>query len=222
MSSHHVVRDNQEFALIIADGEACSLKLLQELLDWSPLVVVLDEAFYRVHELGIKINVWLGDFDSLENLEEIAKPQMPVEIVHTPDQDKTDFEKGIEYCINRGFQDIRVVWATGKRMDHTFANVTNLVKYQNQVHLVLMDDYSLIFPLPYEFEKWYPAGKAISLVPVSEAHGIKSEGLLYPLNNESLHLGERIGTSNETVKDGPVKISYSSGHLLLMECWDLS
>ena len=51
MSSHHIVRDDQEPALIIANGEACSMNLLHQLLEWSPLVVVLDSAIDRVIEL---------------------------------------------------------------------------------------------------------------------------------------------------------------------------
>ena len=64
MSSHHIVRDDQEPALIIANGAACSEELLGQLLEWSPLVIVLDSAIERVIKLGIKIDVLLGDFDS--------------------------------------------------------------------------------------------------------------------------------------------------------------
>ena len=63
MSSHHIVRDDQEPALIIANGAACSDEILGQLLEWSPLVVVLDSAMERVVNLGIKVDVLLGDFD---------------------------------------------------------------------------------------------------------------------------------------------------------------
>ena len=63
MSSHHIVRDDQEPALIIANGAACSEELIGQLLEWSPLVIVLDSAIKRVLELGIKVDVLLGDFD---------------------------------------------------------------------------------------------------------------------------------------------------------------
>ena len=51
MSSHHIVRDDQEPALIIANGEACSMELLNQLLEWNPLVIVLDSAITRVLDL---------------------------------------------------------------------------------------------------------------------------------------------------------------------------
>lgn len=66
MSSHHIIRDKQEPALIIANGEECSMDLLEQLLEWSPTVVVLDDAIERVISLGIKVDVWLGDFDHSE------------------------------------------------------------------------------------------------------------------------------------------------------------
>ena len=59
MSSHHIVRDTQEPALIIANGEACSRELLDQLLEWNPVVMVLDGALPRVLELGIKIDIVL-------------------------------------------------------------------------------------------------------------------------------------------------------------------
>ena len=50
MSSHHIVRDDQEPALIIANGASCSDELMGQLLEWSPLVIVLDSAIERVLE----------------------------------------------------------------------------------------------------------------------------------------------------------------------------
>ena len=64
MSSHHIVRDDQEPALIIANGAACQPEFLGQLLEWSPLVVVLDAAMERVMELDIKVDVLLGDVDA--------------------------------------------------------------------------------------------------------------------------------------------------------------
>ncbi len=92
MSSHHIIRDGQEPALIIANGESCSQNLLDQLLEWSPVVMVLDGAIDRVIPLGIKIDMLVGDFDRDSNPEKILEFQHQVEIIHTPDQDKTDLE----------------------------------------------------------------------------------------------------------------------------------
>lgn len=225
MSSHHIVRDEQEPALLIANGESCSEELLGQLLEWSPVVVVLDRAIWRVLDLGIKVDVLLGDFDvrsdgSELDLDLIRQKQYPLDVVHTPDQDKTDLEKGIEYLINRGHSAVNIVWATGRRADHALTNMTNIVRYKDQIKVVMLDDYSRIFPLVGTYEKWYEAGTPLSLVPVGTVDGIVTDGLKYNLHNESLTLGYRSGNSNEAAQDGFVKVSARSGDLLIMECWD--
>ncbi len=222
MSSHHVVRDQQEPALIIANGEACSTELLGELLEWSPYVVVLDGAIHRVLELNIKVDVLLGDFDRNEiPLEMIREQQDSIEIVFTPDQEKTDLEKAIDFLIEKGHRAVNIIWATGRRADHTLGNITSIVRYQNKITITMLDDYSVIYQLPQNFQKWYPKGTPISLIPVGTVNGIVTENLLYNLDNETLTIGYRIGTSNEAAEEGIVKITHADGGLLLMECKDL-
>ncbi|WP_348825313.1 thiamine diphosphokinase [Flavobacterium aestuarii] len=220
MSSHHIVRDDQEPALIIANGAACNPELLGQLLEWSPLVIVLDSAMERVLELGIKVDVLLGDFDRGFDPEIYKTTQYPIEIVHTPDQEKTDLEKAFDYLIARQIPAVNVVWATGKRADHTITNLTNIVRYRNLIKIVILDDHSKIFLLPDKFEKWYTAGTPISLIPIGVVNGISSVNLVYPLKNDTLTIGYRTGSSNSVAQDGLVTISHTNGDLLLMECMD--
>ena len=220
MSSHHIVRDDQEPALIIANGESCSSELLGQLLEWSPIVVVLDSAITRVIELGIKVDVLLGDFDRNFNAEKYKDSQYPIEIVHTPNQNKTDLEKAFDYLIERKIPAVNVVWATGRRADHTITNVTNIIRYKKELKIVILDDYSKVFQLPKKFQKWYPAKTILSLIPIGSVDGISSENLEYPLENDTLTIGYRTGSSNSVLNDGIVTITHSDGDLLLMECHD--
>jgi thiamine pyrophosphokinase len=220
MSSHHIVRDDQEPALIIANGASCSEELMGQLLEWSPLVIVLDSAIERALELGIKVDVLLGDFDRGFNPEYYLEKQYPLEIVYAPNQDKTDLEKAFDYLVEKGHKAVNVIWATGKRADHTITNITSIVKYRNQLKIVLFDDHSKIFLLPNKYEKWYTKNTPISLIPIGEVSGIHSANLFYPLENHSLTIGYKTGSSNHVSEDGIVSISHEKGDLLLMECWD--
>ena len=220
MSSHHIVRDDQEPALIIANGAACSTELMGQLLEWSPLVVVLDSAIERVLPLNIKVDVLLGDFDRDFDAHAYKEYQYPIEIIHTPDQEKTDLEKAFIYLIERGIPAVNVIWATGKRADHTLNNLTTIIRYREKLKIVLLDDHSKIFLLPNHFQKWYTANTPISLVPIGNVSGITTENLYYPLKNETLTIGHRNGTSNHVSQDGLVTITHNSGHLLMMECFD--
>lgn len=220
MSSHHIVRDDQEPALIIANGAACSAELLGQLLEWSPLVIVLDSAIERVFTLGIKVDVLIGDFDRGFDPEYYKQKQYPLEIEYRPDQNKTDLEKAFDYLIEKGHRGANVIWATGRRADHTLTNITNIVAYRDKLKIVILDDHSKIYLLPKKFEKWYTAHTPISLIPIGEVKGISTVNLHYPLKNESLTLGYRTGSSNHVIEDGIVQITHSQGDLLLMECRD--
>ena len=220
MSSHHIVRDDQEPALIIANGAACSMELLGQLLEWSPIVVVLDNAIDRVLQLDIKIDVLLGDFDDNFNPEIYKEKQFPLEIVHTPNQDKTDLEKAFDYLIEKEHKAVNVVWATGKRADHTITNITNIVSYRDKLKIVILDDHSKVFLLSNKFQKWYTKNTIISLIPIGKVSGITTQNLFYPLHNEQLTMGYRTGSSNHVSEDGIVTIEHSEGDLLLMECFD--
>ena len=220
MSSHHIVRDDQEPALIIANGEVCSSELLGQLLEWSPIVIVLDSAIERVLELEIKVDVLLGDFDRGFDASYYKEKQYPLEIVYAPNQDKTDLEKAFDYLIEKGHKAVNVIWATGKRADHTITNLTNIVAYRNLLKIVILDDHSKVYLLPETFEKWYTANTILSLIPIGKVSGITTQNLFFSLKNEDLTIGYRTGSSNHVIEDGIVSISHSNGDLLLMECWD--
>lgn len=220
MSSHHIVRDDQEPALIIANGASCNPELLGQLLEWSPLIIVLDSAMERVMKLNIKVDVLLGDFDRDFNFEQYKTLQYPIEIIHTPDQNKTDLEKAFDYLIERKIPAVNVVWATGRRADHTITNITNIVRYRDLLKIVILDDHSKVFLLPKTFQKWYTANTPISLIPVGHVTGIHSQNLFYPLENDTLTIGFRTGSSNHVAQDGIVTIEHNEGDMLLMECLD--
>lgn len=219
MSSHHIVREKQEPALIIANGEACSMEIMGQLLEWSPTVVVLDGALKRVLELGIKVDVWLGDFDHLDEID-TDLIHYPFEKVHTPDQTYTDLEKALMYLEEKGYPAANIIWATGRRMDHTLNNFHSLKRMSHRMKVVMIDDYSVIYPLASQFKKWYPKGTKLSIMPLGQATGVNSKGLKYELQNHHLELGLMTSSSNETLADGMVEIEYESGMLLMMECVD--
>ncbi|SHG15052.1 thiamine pyrophosphokinase [Flavobacterium segetis] len=220
MSSHHIVRDDQEPALIIANGASCTPELLGQLLEWSPLVIVLDSAMERVIKLDIKVDVLLGDFDRNFDSEKYRILQYPIEIIEIPDQNKTDLEKAFDYLIERKIPAVNVIWATGRRADHTITNITNIVRYRDLIKIVILDDHSKVFLLPRKFQKWYTANTPISLIPVGHVTGIHSQNLFYPLKDDSLTIGFRTGSSNHVTQDGIVTIEHNEGDMLLMECID--
>lgn len=78
MSSHHFVKEGQEPALFIVDG--ISFKQIESLLEWSPMILVLDSVLEVVFSWGIKIDAVLVLQDKFDLITERMLEQMPVEI----------------------------------------------------------------------------------------------------------------------------------------------
>lgn len=220
MSSHHVVREAQEPALIIANGESCSNELIGQLLEWSPFIVVLDGALDRVLQLGIKFDVVLGDFDhqSLDEVRERIPPDTTIEYV--PDQEKTDLEKGIEFLIQRNFKAVNIIWATGKRSDHYINNIAILARYHQQINQVMIDDHSRIYPISSGFKKYYAGKENLSLIPLNKVSNIVTENLVWNLNGQDLEYPYNTSSSNKVANSGIVSVNFDSGFMLVMECLD--
>lgn len=235
MSHHVVVRDDQEAALVVANGQACSPELLGQLLEWSPLVVALDGAFDRLLALGVKVDVVLGDMDSLDGgrwntalksgdpdaLEAVRKhvegAQDGVQWVYAPDQEATDLQKALRWLWNRGQRSAQVLWANGPGPDHFYGNLHALATAPEGMAVGMIEDQSRTFRAPKNFSKCYREGDRLSLMPFPEAVSVTTENLFFALNQENLHAGQRIGISNRVVQNGRVRISYSDGCLLLSE-----
>ncbi len=205
---------------MIANGESCSASLLNEELKNCDFVLVLDKAILRVLDLSIRFDALLGDFDNdlLSTIESNSKDWKNCEIIHSPDQNATDFEKGITYLLETNFEQIHVIWAFGKRQDHAFSNISSLGKFIPNIQL--LDDYSSVFLLPKEYKNHFEKDTIISLFPLGKVTDIITKNLVYPLNIEDLEIGIRHGNSNQVLATGNIEISYSEGKLLLMICKD--
>ncbi|WP_240475194.1 thiamine diphosphokinase [Neotamlana sedimentorum] len=192
-------------AFLLINGEPP--KTFPDLSEYD--VVCATDGGYK-HLLAHKITPHFisGDFDSLNNL-----PQ-DIEVIHTPDQDFTDFDKVLKILKERGFTHIDVYGASGQEQDHFLGNLSTAVQWNNDFNLMFFDNYGYYF-LADKYKKINNCkNKIVSLVPVFEVDGVTTKGLMYPLNNESLIFGKRIGTRNIAIEDS-VEIMHESGHLFV-------
>ncbi len=86
MSSHHFVKENQEPALLILHTEAIPFEKVQELLEWSPTVIVTHASLEKVLGWGIKIDVVLTPAESIQALTQILHHQAPIQFVSFKDE----------------------------------------------------------------------------------------------------------------------------------------
>lgn len=169
-----------------------------------------DGAYRYLNENNIKPDVISGDFDSMSK-EEIADG---IEIIETPDQNFTDFEKALQIIQNRNFHEVYIYGSSGMEHDHFLGNLSTGLKFKDKLNLVFFDDYSYYFFTEKETVLEGYKGRIISLYPFPVAKNITTEGLLYSLTDDNLDLSNRIGIRNQAVEDRVV-INYNEGELLV-------
>ncbi|MHB0753979.1 thiamine diphosphokinase [Polaribacter sp. M15] len=192
-------------AFLLLNGEAP--KKIPDLTKYD-LICATDGAYQYLKEKKIQPNFISGDFDSLDHL------PTDVEIIHTPNQDFTDFDKILNILFDKGYTQIDVYGASGKEQDHFLGNLHTAIQWKNELNLTFFDEYGYYFLADTVTEITDCHQKIISLLPLPIAKNITTKGLQYPLTNENLEFGKRIGTRNKAITNN-VTITFNSGNLFI-------
>lgn len=182
----------------------------QKLPDLSAyhIICATDGAYHFLEENNIVPDFISGDLDSIKNIPN------SIEVIHTPNQDFTDFDKILKLLFDKGFAHIDVFGASGKEQDHFLGNLHTAMQWKNKLNLIFYDNHSHYFLADKKTEITNCKDKIVSLVPFPKANNIITEGLEYQLNKENLTFGERIGTRNKALQD-TINITFKSGNLFI-------
>ena len=131
MSSHHFVKEDQEPALLIIDPNAIPFEKVQELLEWSPLVMVSRSALEKVLEWGIKIDVLLNSGNK-DFLAQIIIDQAPLQVITTSSAEN-EFDAACKFLMDRKQTNLNVIASQAQKY---FTIATSLL---NKVNTVLFD-----------------------------------------------------------------------------------
>jgi len=185
-------------ALVVSNGFPPQRELLKDEIEKADLLIGADGGSRTILKHGFTPDVVIGDLDSFE------APESPTfKVIHKPDQETNDLEKALNYAIEQGTLQCIVLGAFGYRMDHSVKNLSVLNKFHDSFEqLVFRDEVFDAILVNEEFSTRISAGNIVSLFPVSgEVTGIRTEGLKFSLEEESLKNGVRDGTSNEAISD---------------------
>jgi thiamine pyrophosphokinase len=199
-------------ALIIANGETPEAELVQTLLDGGRLIICADGGANAARLLGIRPDVIVGDLDSVHP--DTLTHFRGVAIHEDRDENATDLEKAVVWAIEQACEEIVIVGALGRRLDHTVGNLGVLPKFHKRAAIRVVDALGEMSYIGRQYEFAARPGDVVSLVPLNRCTGITTTGLRYALRGEALELGTRDGTSNVVVSS-PVGVRVERGHLLL-------
>lgn len=183
-------------ALIICDGERPGVELLRQTAVGAELIIATDGAAAWAATAGVEPQVVVGDFDSLVSLDD------GWEIVHAgphDQQENSDAEKAILLALARGATHMTVVGATGRRLDHTLANVWLAARYHEHADIILLDNYSECRVVSDHLRLAVVPGTVVSLMSLTPDVTVRTAGLRWPLDGP-LPPGTR-SLSNQAVAD---------------------
>lgn len=147
MSSHHFVKEGQEPALFIVDG--ISFAQVESLLEWSPMILVLDSVLEVVFSWGIKIDAVIVRQDQIELITERLLDQMPVEIFSYKSE-----ENPLAIGLNILSESQKAVHVIAEVNEELFSIGQSFVEKMDIVFMT--NDVRWIYVNSGFFEKWLP------------------------------------------------------------------
>jgi thiamine pyrophosphokinase len=204
-------------ALLILNSVLPPSSVLIPLVERNELIVCADGGANRAREAGLAPHVILGDLDSLT--EETKRSFPAATIIHRPDQEKTDLHKSLEFLEEKKITKLDVVGVDGRRFDHALSNLSVLERFSSRLQIEIHTELGIGFFLNAGGTGISKSFKVtpqsdISLLSFGGAHGIVTENLAWPLNDESLEWSIRDGTSNRATTEH-VSISLKRGVLFV-------
>jgi thiamine pyrophosphokinase len=189
-----ILNECETCALIGADGGARHLLAL----DLAPALVI-------------------GDMDSLTDAQIAQCEARGASVLrHPPEKDETDLELALLHVAELGAAWVRIIGAMGNRLDQLLANVLLLTLPALSgcdVRLVAGRQTAWLLK-PGTHAVTGAAGDTLSLIPLGgAAEGVTTQGLAYPLKDETLAFGPARGVSNVMAGDS-ASVRVAEGLLL--------
>ena len=201
-------------ALIIVNGEVNDYEFYKNYISDDDFIICADGGIKHLNAIGKIPDVFVGDFDSC-NANELCEG---IEIhKHNAKKNDTDTKLAIDIAFEYGYGNIEILGGLGGRVDHLLANVF-LLKYihENGGTGKIVDEKNTILLLTDKVILEKEDNVFVSLVPISSTlNGVTNKGLVYPLNDYTMHFGTTRGISNEFADDF-AQISIDTGEALVI------
>jgi thiamine pyrophosphokinase len=201
--------------VILAGGEPVDDRV-GATLPRPDFVVAADSGLAQAAALGLRVDLVVGDLDSVDPDALAAAERAGVVVERHPvAKDHTDLELAVLAAQQRRATRVIIVGGAGGRIDHELANLMLLGSREfASLHLEAVGPGGRVVAVHDRIEIAGAAGDLVTLLAVGgPAHGVVTAGLRYPLHGETLHPGSTRGVSNEIVE--PVaSVEVAAGVLL--------
>lgn len=203
-------------AVVFANGELKGHEAVHELLKPDDLILAVDGGSHHCRALSLTPAALIGDLDSVSEDDLAFWRERGTEIIqYLPDKNENDLELALLYAKQKGVEAVMILGGLGGRWDQTIANLL-LPAYEKlaDLDISLWDEGERFFLIRDEKSIHGREGQTVSLIPLSgDAEGVSTQGLAWPLNDETLYFGASRGISNRMVGEAAT-VSVRKGMLL--------
>jgi thiamine pyrophosphokinase len=146
-------------------------------------IICCDGASDSLIDFGLVPFAIVGDCDSVNK--KIAEKYQD-RLFTDNDQETNDLTKAVKWCYGRGYDNIVILGATGKREDHTLGNISLLVEYASFTTVKMVTDAGTFYPLLANNKIETQKGQQVSVFSIDPDVEITSTGLKYKLDKKKL------------------------------------
>lgn len=154
MSSHHIVRDEQEPALILVDRH-WKPETLGSLLEWGPVVIVDVSLVDEIISLGFKLDIVIGEEEELISSKGRLSYQEPINYLSRQKKEDTVVQ-AISHLITTNHKAVNIF---GAMSDQLLRSIDIFLK---EIDVVIFDEQvKWIYCRARQFKKWYAKDQII-------------------------------------------------------------
>ncbi len=204
--------------LIFANGHLPDLDAARALVRADDFILAADGGTYNALALGLTPHLIVGDLDSITDWERKIMETAGVEMIRfSRDKNETDLELAIQHAVEMQPEQIVIVGALGGRLDQTLGNIALLSDSRlSTLDLRLDDGVEELFFCRSQAEVHGRGGELVSLIPWdAPVEGVRTDGLRWPLSDETLYPNKTRGISNELLGE-QATVHIRSGLLLVV------
>lgn len=196
--------------IIVANGAFPQHPIPLSYLYSAERIICCDGAISNLLQIAIEPDYIVGDLDSIS---EANKKRFATILYPNPDQETNDLTKAIQFCKAKGWQQVTILGATGKREDHTIGNLSLLLDYSEEMEVQLLTDYGVFNPQTRSAVYESYQGQQVSIFSLTPSTLFSSENLRYPLHERRFDSWWK-GTLNEALLDS-FTLALSAGKALI-------
>lgn len=168
--------------VVLANGLFPSHPVPLQHLQQAKTLICTDGSYHHLPPRGLEPTHIIGDMDSIDATQVIH----PHCLLAIDNPNNTDMAKALDWCIAQQISHVTLLGSTGLREDHHLANLLLVAHYHQRLSLQIITDHCVITYLDGTKTLDSHPGQIISLIALQNSPQITTEGLQYPLLNESL------------------------------------